>query len=70
MNEQIPEDELHLLLSEIDTNKNGLIELDEVIDLDFILSYYKMINFYLFSFLVFTSKTCMMNYKTLYKFEN
>ena len=30
INEQIPEDELHLLLSEIDTNKNGLIELDEV----------------------------------------
>ena len=28
--EQIPEDELHLLLTEVDTNKNGLIELDEV----------------------------------------
>jgi hypothetical protein len=28
--EEIPEDELHLLLTEVDTNKNGLIELDEV----------------------------------------
>ena len=26
----IPEDELHVLLNEVDTNKNGLIELDEV----------------------------------------
>ena len=26
----IPEDELHVLLTEVDTNKNGLIELDEV----------------------------------------
>ena len=26
---EIPEDELHLLLTEVDTNKNGLIELDE-----------------------------------------
>jgi len=33
INEQIPEDELHLLLSEIDTNKNGLIELDEFLQL-------------------------------------
>jgi hypothetical protein len=28
--EDIPEDELRLLLDEVDTNKNGLIELDEV----------------------------------------
>lgn len=31
--EQIPEDELHLLLTEVDTNKNGLIELDEFLQL-------------------------------------
>lgn len=31
--EAIPEDELHLLLSEVDTNKNGLIELDEFLQL-------------------------------------
>jgi len=31
--ENIPEDELHLLLAEVDTNKNGLIELDEFLQL-------------------------------------
>lgn len=31
--EEIPEDELHLLLTEVDTNKNGLIELDEFLQL-------------------------------------
>lgn len=31
--EAIPEDELHLLLTEVDTNKNGLIELDEFLQL-------------------------------------
>lgn len=30
---EIPEDELHLLLTEVDTNKNGLIELDEFLQL-------------------------------------
>lgn len=29
----IPEDELHVLLTEVDTNKNGLIELDEFLQL-------------------------------------
>lgn len=33
IHEAIPEDELHLLLTEVDTNKNGLIELDEFLQL-------------------------------------
>ena len=28
--EEIPDEELHVLLTEVDTNKNGLVELDEV----------------------------------------
>ena len=32
--ENIPEDELHLLLAEVDTNKNGLIELDEFLQVN------------------------------------
>lgn len=39
--EEIPEDELHLLITEVDTNKNGLIELDEVIL--FLKMYYQII---------------------------
>jgi glycerol-3-phosphate dehydrogenase len=31
--EEIPEDELHLLITEVDTNKNGLIELDEFLQI-------------------------------------